>query len=139
VGAAAGMAGGRVQEVWGRGCHDAAAMTQSGGRRGYRDARSHTHVHWAALDTQTEALQETHTRGKLIQLRRGALRGPKGLSIVAAWRGPVGIPAAWKVVHQGIPTGKTFTCRISREKKNSTVEAWPRRPGVQLNTARKIP
>jgi hypothetical protein len=33
-----------------------------------------THIHWAALDTQTEALQETKTCGESIQLRRGGHR-----------------------------------------------------------------
>jgi hypothetical protein len=35
------------------------------------DERGHTHVHWAALDIQTEALQERDTRGESSQVRRG--------------------------------------------------------------------
>jgi hypothetical protein len=35
------------------------------------DERSHMHVPWAALDTQTEALQERRTHGESSQVRRG--------------------------------------------------------------------
>jgi hypothetical protein len=35
------------------------------------DERGHTHVHWAALDTQTEALQERHTHGESSRVRWG--------------------------------------------------------------------
>jgi hypothetical protein len=35
------------------------------------DEQGHKHVHWAALDIQTEALQERHTHGESSQVHRG--------------------------------------------------------------------
>jgi hypothetical protein len=42
-----------------------------GGVQSIGDERSHTHFHWAALDTQTKVLQERYTHGESSQVRRG--------------------------------------------------------------------
>jgi hypothetical protein len=64
---AARAAARKWRKVWECGCRDATPKgVQSSG-----DERGHMHVHSAALDTQTRALQERHTHGGSSQVRRG--------------------------------------------------------------------
>jgi hypothetical protein len=51
-------------------CGSVAAAMRPEGVPSNADSQGHTHIHWAALDTQTKALQKGHTRDQSSPIRR---------------------------------------------------------------------